>query len=140
MNNRKNNKNYAISRFKALFIYICIALCLASYVNATPQVPGTELINTKFNLTNQFNEKVTEQDYLGKYQIIFFGFTSCPLICPTALGKIDAALLDLGDLKEHILRKRLIKRKILAQPHLELHFIEFQKFKATIFNLNNWLK
>lgn len=36
----------------------------------------------EFNLTNQFNEKVSSQDFKGKIHVVDFFFTSCPTICP----------------------------------------------------------
>ena len=39
---------------------------------------------------------VRGEDLHGKLQLVFFGFTTCPDICPTTLTKITAALEDLG--------------------------------------------
>lgn len=38
-----------------------------------------------FEMLNQNGEKVDEKILLGKYSLIFFGFTYCPDICPTEL-------------------------------------------------------
>ena len=34
----------------------------------------------------------TERSFLGKVQVVFFGFTHCPDVCPTGLGYVSAAL------------------------------------------------
>jgi len=54
------------------------------------------------NLVNQFGEKVTDEDFEGKYKLMFFGFTYCPAICPTELSKITYVLKDLGDAAKDI--------------------------------------
>lgn len=36
----------------------------------------------KFVLTNQFNNKITNNDYLGKVYVVEFFFSTCPTICP----------------------------------------------------------
>jgi len=40
---------------------------------------------------------VTEKDLQGKYQIIIFGYTFCPDVCPTSLQALTLALSRLGD-------------------------------------------
>jgi protein SCO1/2 len=41
------------------------------------------------------DKKVSLSDYDGKIRFIFFGYTSCPDICPTALAFISASLKQL---------------------------------------------
>ncbi len=45
--------------------------------------PVNDGVGGRFILTNQLGKTVTEQDMKGKYGLIFFGYTSCPDICPT---------------------------------------------------------
>ena len=40
---------------------------------------------------------VTDQDFRGRYMLVFFGFTHCPDICPAELQVIAEALDKLGD-------------------------------------------
>jgi protein SCO1/2 len=46
-------------------------------------------IGGDFTLTNQFNKPINTADLRGKLLIVFFGFTNCPAICPTALFNIS---------------------------------------------------
>lgn len=39
---------------------------------------------------------VTDADFRGRFMLIFFGYTFCPDICPTALGTVAGALDILG--------------------------------------------
>lgn len=45
-------------------------------------------IGGPFHLINQDGKAVTDKDFAGKYLLIYFGFASCPAICPTELQKI----------------------------------------------------
>ena len=58
---------------------------------------GTANIGGAFSLIDDKGVTVTEADITGKPHLIYFGFTYCPDICPTALQKMGAAQTALGD-------------------------------------------
>jgi protein SCO1 len=49
-----------------------------------------------FALTGPDGTAVTEQSYRGKWLVIYFGYTSCPDICPTTMMELAQALQALG--------------------------------------------
>jgi protein SCO1/2 len=49
-----------------------------------------------FKLTDQNGRTVTEADFKGKPFLVFFGFTHCPDICPTALFDMSEVFRRLG--------------------------------------------
>ncbi|MGB0906394.1 MAG: SCO family protein [Maricaulaceae bacterium] len=51
---------------------------------------GTAAIGGPFELVNTKGETVTEDVLLGKPSLIYFGFSYCPDVCPTALQKMGA--------------------------------------------------
>lgn len=57
----------------------------------SPPMAGVS-IGGPFTLVNQDGKTVTEKNYEGKYKLIYFGFTSCPAICPTELAKMTKAM------------------------------------------------
>ena len=57
---------------------------------------GTALVGGPFTLTDQDGRKVSEKDFLGKYMLVFFGYTYCPDVCPTELQVMTAAVDSLG--------------------------------------------
>jgi protein SCO1 len=59
-------------------------------------VSGKALVGGPFALTDHTGRRVTEKDFLGRYMLVFFGFTNCPDICPSGLQVITAALDKLG--------------------------------------------
>lgn len=56
----------------------------------------------RYALVDHHGRTVTEQDFAGRYQLVFFGFTHCRMVCPAALGKLSTVLDDLGPLAERI--------------------------------------
>ncbi len=57
---------------------------------------GKALIGGPFKLTDASGKRVTEKDFAGKKMLVFFGFTSCPDVCPGGLQVISGALDKLG--------------------------------------------
>ena len=49
---------------------------------------GKPSIGGPFTLVNTKGEEVTEQDFIGKWVLVYFGFCNCPDICPDQLDKI----------------------------------------------------
>jgi protein SCO1/2 len=57
---------------------------------------GTALIGGPFSLVDQHGKTVTDQDFRGRYMLVFFGFTHCPDICPAELQVMSQSLDELG--------------------------------------------
>ena len=53
-------------------------------------------IGGPFTLTDGSGKTVTDQDLRGKFALIYFGYTYCPDVCPTALQDVAVALATLG--------------------------------------------
>lgn len=45
-----------------------------------------------FTLTRSDGETVTAEDYQGQIRLLFFGFTSCPDVCPATMAKLSQAI------------------------------------------------
>lgn len=63
---------------------------------------GGAQIGGPFTLTDQNGNTVTDKDYAGQYKLIFFGFASCPMVCPTELQKMALVLDELGETGDKI--------------------------------------
>jgi len=50
-----------------------------------------------FQLTDHHGKRVSDDDFRGRYMLVFFGFTHCPDVCPSTLRDISMALDHLGD-------------------------------------------
>ncbi len=57
--------------------------------------PGVT-IGGPFSMVDHTGKPVTEQDFRGRYTLIYFGFTFCPDFCPTELANMAHAVDALG--------------------------------------------
>lgn len=57
---------------------------------------GKPLVGGPFELTDQDGKPFTDKDLLGKYSLIYFGFSRCPDICPDELDKMSVMLNDIN--------------------------------------------
>ena len=65
-------------------------------------VQQTAAIGGPFRLTDQDGVTVTDRDFLGHPFLVFFGFTHCPDVCPTALFEISEIMRKLGPDAERV--------------------------------------
>ncbi len=56
---------------------------------------GVPQIGGNFTLTDENGNTVTQDALKGKYTFLFFGFASCPDVCPIGLSKIAAVYEEL---------------------------------------------
>ena len=56
---------------------------------------GEVLIGGPFTLTDQNGRRVTDEEFRGRLMLVYFGYTSCPDMCPLGLQTIAQALDDL---------------------------------------------
>ena len=64
--------------------------------------PGAGPANPEFTLVDHHGNEVTEQNFAGRWVLVFFGFTHCRMVCPRALGRLSGILDTLGGLAEQI--------------------------------------
>ena len=81
---------------RVLRALVLIAASLAAGVTRAGAAEGPQPDIQPISLTDQHGRTVTQRDFAGKPSLIFFGFTNCPSICPTALAEIAARMADLG--------------------------------------------
>lgn len=55
------------------------------------------LPDLRFALQGAGNKTITEKDFAGKTVLMFFGYASCPDICPTTMAQLTDVLGRLGD-------------------------------------------
>jgi protein SCO1/2 len=53
-------------------------------------------IGGPFTLTDQNGRLVSDQNFRGKYELLYFGYTFCPDVCPSTLNDIAGAMQKLG--------------------------------------------
>jgi len=63
-----------------------------------PAIP----IGGPFKLVDGSGKTVTDQDFRGKWMLVYFGYTHCPEACPTALQDMANALDAIGAKKQDV--------------------------------------
>ena len=58
---------------------------------------GEALVGGPFTLTDHNGQRVSEQDFAGRFMLIYFGYTFCPDFCPMSLSTMASALDLLPD-------------------------------------------
>lgn len=56
----------------------------------------SEQLRPGYVLMNQYGETVSHEDFAGRFQLISFGYTFCPDICPTTLSVVAYVMELLG--------------------------------------------
>ncbi len=83
-----------------------ILVMLATYILVKPPAPPPELTGvlrpefkqlTPFQLTGREGRSINEQSFQGKWSFVFFGYTSCPDICPATLHVLNSVYSSLKD-------------------------------------------
>ena len=75
----------------------------APILGASPAHAATPAtVGGPFSLTAPDGTTVTDRSFRGKWMLVFFGYTSCPVTCPTTLSEIAVALDVLGPEAERV--------------------------------------
>lgn len=64
--------------------------------------PASSLQRSFSLISSSSGAEVTERDFGGKWLLVFFGYTSCPDVCPTTLSNIAQAMSDLGPVASRV--------------------------------------
>lgn len=89
-------------------VAVAMALFLAAGAGAvwllgTPvDDASTAPVGGPFQLVAGDGRTVTDQDFRGKYMLIYFGYTTCPDACPTTLQSVVVALDRLGRMADRL--------------------------------------
>lgn len=79
----------------ALLLALTMPLAGATDATALHNVRGF-LPDLKFSLQGNGNKTVTQNDFKDKTVLLFFGYASCPDICPTTMAQLSHVLESLG--------------------------------------------
>jgi protein SCO1/2 len=71
-------------------------LILAAFLGAPRIVAARTALERPFTLIDTNGRTISDKDFRGRWVLVFFGYTTCPDICPTTLNAIGAVLERLG--------------------------------------------
>ncbi len=89
---RRTERRAGLALFGATFGLIACAALLFWAIGGSQ--PATAL-RRPFTLVRDDGRSVTDRDFRGATLLIYFGYTSCPDLCPTALGALAEAVTAL---------------------------------------------
>ena len=85
---------------RAFIAAIAAAMLLAGCGKQAPTFKGADITGASFgrelSLADHHGKARTLADFRGKAVVIFFGYTQCPDVCPTALSTLAEAMRRLG--------------------------------------------
>jgi protein SCO1 len=85
--------------FAGVLVLVAGVLIGVAFRDQGKGVAGNPLgvsIGGKFSLIDQNGKPFTDADLRGKWNLVFFGYTHCPDVCPTTLNDLSLALEQLG--------------------------------------------
>lgn len=90
-----------MSSFTPLSWLLASLLLVAACSDSTPiageiDLQDNDFFSAEFDLVDMYGEPASDERFEGKPMLIYFGFTSCPDVCPAALGVMVATLDAMG--------------------------------------------
>lgn len=83
-----------------LALLVCV-LPLRAETEIEAEPPETGIVS-RYLLMDTKGRAVTDQDFRGSFQLISFGYTFCPDICPTTLAEMSLIMNRLGKKSERL--------------------------------------
>ena len=90
------------SRLAALVCTVAASACVDSHPPWHLDSVEGHLPDLAFHLTSDDGKNVTEKDFAGKVDLLYFGYTHCPDVCPLTLARLHAALERLGSAADDV--------------------------------------
>jgi len=85
--------------WRAVLLGLCVLLAACSERSADWSLYNVRghLPDLKFTLSGAGGKTVSAEDLRGKTVLLFFGYASCPDVCPTTMAQLTDVLQQLGD-------------------------------------------
>lgn len=86
-----------LALLKHLGLTMLLGFMLAGPAGAAQLHPVRGFLpDLQFSLQTSGSKTVTQDDYKDKVVLLFFGYASCPDVCPTTLAQLAAVMEELG--------------------------------------------
>jgi protein SCO1/2 len=90
-------KSSFLSRGLCLIALLMLAGCGQQTVEWNGKDISDLMPELEYRLTDETGRETTAADYDGQVRVLFFGFTSCPDICPATLAHVRNALKEVPE-------------------------------------------
>jgi len=92
----------AAAQLAVLLLALALTACSRGPEWQTRDISGV-MPDLAFGLTGEDGQAVTERQYKGKLNLLYFGYTHCPDVCPITLAKLRGVIASLPtDVAERI--------------------------------------
>ncbi len=117
------------SKFQLLILCLTILTIIFVFTFSFIYVEQNSKLNLirdlkETHLTTHNGDKASDLNIDGHPNLLFFGFTNCPEVCPTTLGKLQNIISDVN----------------LNNKKIKIIFVTLDPNRDTIENLNNYLE
>ncbi len=94
-----------------MLLAVMLAVVTTAHVGATqttdPQKSALHKVrgflpDLRFTLSGATEKTVTQDAFKGKTVLMFFGYASCPDVCPTTMAQLSQVMLKLGKQSENV--------------------------------------
>lgn len=88
------------SLWVALFVAMALGACGREpevEVPADAVVKLSDAFSSDFALTDTNGAAASDETFRGKVMVVYFGFATCPDVCPLALARLSAAMNELSE-------------------------------------------
>lgn len=89
-------KNWSLALLALMFLAALPARAEPPVAHGQPEEAVVE-INSRYLLMDTKGRAITNEDFPGRFQLIAFGYTFCPDICPTTLAEMALVMEKLGE-------------------------------------------
>jgi protein SCO1/2 len=90
-----------MQRARRLVLVVCATALLSACSPEAPRFNATDITGAgwgqDFRLTDASGKPRQLADFRGKAVVLFFGYTQCPDVCPTAMSKLSQVMKELGN-------------------------------------------
>lgn len=93
-------RRFRLSQFVIGAAFLAIAACSGGQNADLPQegvIRLSDQFSADFALVDQDGRLARDDDFRGRIAVVYFGFSTCPDVCPLALGRLSAALNALSE-------------------------------------------
>lgn len=80
-----------------LVAIVAVGFTWLQFTVGNDQNSSSATYRAEFELTDHYGIIRTENDFAGRWMLVFFGFANCPDVCPTTLAEISLVMDALGE-------------------------------------------
>lgn len=97
----------SLRRLFSVLLFLC-GLVVLGGVPLYRGLSGSASLSYRFTLVDHTGLVRSEKDFAAPWKLVYFGFTSCPVICPTELQKMAQAYLRLPETQQRLIQPLFI--------------------------------